>query len=255
MKYMFLIYGTENRWTDEERRECMVECLGFCDELNARGKYIASSPLQSVTTAATVRVRDGQPLIIDGPFAETKEQLGGYLLLDLVDLDEAIAVASRLPPGTKGTIEIRPTFSLDGLPPARPIPAGPNDPNAAPYMLLCYDDEEAWRAAGPTAAQEARAEAVALARRLSDEGRYLSASPLHPAVTATCVRAREEKRVITDGPFAETHEVLGGFYLILADSRATALRVAAQHPGARFGSVEVRPLFDMSGLRKSTSNS
>ena len=254
MKYMFLMYGTENRWTDEERRECMVESLSICDELAARGKFIATSPLQSVTTAATVRVRDGRPLIMDGPFAETTEQLGGYFLLDLVDLDEAIAVASRLPPVTKGTVEIRPMFSLDGLPPARPIPAGASDPNTTPYMLLCYDDEAAWRAAGPTALQEDRSEAAALARKLNDEGRYLSASPLHPAATATCVRVRDGKRVITDGPFAETHEVLGGFYLILADSRDAALRVAAQHPGARLGSVEVRQLFDLSGLRKKTSN-
>ena len=89
-------------------------------------------------------------------------------------------------------------------------------------------------------------------RRLSDEGRYLSASPLHPAATATCVRVRGGRRVITDGPFAETHEVLGGYYLILAEDRATAVRFAAQHPGARVGTVEVRPLFDVSGVRKAT---
>src|SRR5581483_6972340 len=96
---------------------------------------------------------------------------------------------------------------------------------------------------------EARAEAAALARRLADEGRYLSASPLHPSATATCVRVRDGRRVITDGPFAETHEVLGGYYLLLAEDRAAALRVAAQHPGVRVGAVEVRPLFD---LRKSS---
>jgi hypothetical protein len=121
-----------------------------------------------------------------------------------------------------------------------------------PFLLLSYDDEAAWDAAGPEAVAAARAEAAALARRLSDEGRYLSASPLHPAATATCVRVRDGRRVITDGPFAETHEVLGGFYLILAEDRATALRFAAQHPGARVGAVEVRPLFDLSGLRKSS---
>jgi hypothetical protein len=66
------------------------------------------------------------------------------------------------------------------------------------------------------------------------------------------VRVRDGRRVITDGPFAETHEVLGGYYLILAEGRATALRLATQHPGARVGAVEVRPLFDLSGLRKSS---
>ena len=119
---------------------------------------------------------------------------------------------------------------------------------ATPFLLLCYDDEAAWEAAGPQAVAEARAEATALARRLSDEGRYLGASPLHPAATATCVCVRGGRRLITDGPFAETHEALGGYYLILAEDRATAIRLATQHPGARVGTVEVRPLFDLSRL-------
>lgn len=251
MKYMFLMYGNEGGWTNEERKDCMIESLEVCEELTALGKFIETSPLQSVTTATTVRVRDGQPLVTDGPFAETTEQLGGFFLLDLADLDEAIAVATRLPPVTKGTVEIRPVFPLDGLPPVRSIASASGNPAATPFMFLCYDDEEAWRAAGPTAMREGMAEATALAHRLSDAGQYLNASPLHPSATATCVRVRNGKRHITDGPFAETHEVLGGFYLILADSRDTALRIAAQHPGARLGAVEVRPLFDMSGLRKS----
>jgi hypothetical protein len=249
MKYMFLMYGPESRWTAEERKDCMVESLRICDELAGAGKFIATAPLQSVTTAATVRMRDGRPLITDGPFAETTEQLGGFFLLDLADLDEAIAVATRLPPVSKGTAEIRPLLALDGLPPARPIAAGASDPTLTAFMLLCYDDEAAWQAAGTTARQEAMAEAAALARELSAAGKYLRASPLHPAATATCVRVREKKRLIADGPFAETHEVLGGFYLILADSRAAALQVAAMHPGLRHGAVEVRPLFDFSGLR------
>ena len=230
----------------------MIESLSICDELAAQGKYLAASPLQSVTTAASVRVRDGRTLVTDGPFAETTEQLGGYYVLDLADLDEAIAVAARLPPAARGTVDVRPLFALDGLPPERPLSTAPDDGSRTRFLLLCYDDEAAWEAAGPQALAEARAEAAALARRLSDEGRYLSASPLHPAATATCVRVRGGRRVITDGPFAETHEVLGGYYLILAEDRDTAVRLAAQHPGARVGTVEVRPVFDVSGLRKSS---
>ena len=98
MKYMLLIYGAEDSWTEDERRACMVESLGTIEELAARGTYLGSSPLQSVTTAASVRVRDGRALVTDGPFAETAEQLGGYYVLELADLDEAIAVAARLPP-------------------------------------------------------------------------------------------------------------------------------------------------------------
>jgi hypothetical protein len=250
MKYMLLIYGAEDSWTEDERKACMIESLGICSELAAQGKFLDTSPLQSVTTAASVRVRDGRALVTDGPFAETTEQLGGYYVLDLADLDEAIAVAARLPPAAKGTVEIRPLVDLDGLPPARPLPTSKDDGSRTPFLLLCYDDEAAWEAAGPQALAEAQAEAASLARRLSDEGRYLSASPLRPAATATCVRVRGSRRLITDGPFPETHEALGGYYLILAEDRDTAIRIAAQHPGARVGTVEVRPLFDLSGLRK-----
>jgi hypothetical protein len=251
MKYMLLIYGAEGSWTEGERRACMHESMDICDDLAARGKFLGASPLQSVTTAATVRVRDGQTLVTDGPFAETTEQLGGYYILDLTDLDEAIAVAARLPPAAKGTVEIRPLYELDGLPPERPLPTAGGG-SGTPFLLLCYDDEAAWEAAGAQALADAQAEAAALARRLSDEGRYLSASPLRPAATATCVRVRGGRRVVTDGPFAETNEVLGGYYLILAEDRATAVRFAAGHPGARVGAVEVRPLFDLSGIRKSS---
>lgn len=116
MKYMLLIYGEENNWTEEERQECMLESMAICDELEAEGKWIASSPLHSVTTATSVRVREGERQITDGPFAETHEQLGGYYIIDVEHLDEAIAIASRLPPAKKGTVEIRPLFPLPEMP-------------------------------------------------------------------------------------------------------------------------------------------
>src|SRR5436309_9090996 len=133
MKYMLLIYGAEGAWTQDERQACMIDSLAICDELAARGKFLGASPLQPVATAASVRVRDGRTLVTDGPFAETTEQLGGYFLLDLADLDEAIAVAARLPPAAKGTVEIRPLVALDGLPPATAPGAG----SRTPFLLLC----------------------------------------------------------------------------------------------------------------------
>ncbi|WP_152054311.1 YciI family protein [Tautonia marina] len=257
MKYILLMYGDERLWTEEERKSCMVESMRICDRLIAEGKYLASSPLESVTTAATVRVRDGQVLVVDGPFAETTEQLGGYYILELANLDEAIAVASALPPATKGTVEIRPVFPLEDLPPSRNLPESAGDADGAkrPFMLLCYDNAEAWRAAGSAALREAMAEAASLARQLSDFDMYVDASPLHLTEVATSVRVRSGKREITDGPFAETNEILGGYYVILAESRDDALRIAARHPGARVGSVEVRPLFDVSGLRTLSTQS
>ncbi len=256
MNFLFLIYGNESDWTDEARRSCMAKSQVINDELVSQGKVVATAPLQSVTTAATVRLRNGRPLVTDGPFAETKEQLGGFYLLDVKDLDEAIAIASRLPAVSKGIVEIRELFALIDLPAARPLPAGSRSSESAgsPFMLLCYDDEAAWRADG-AAQQVAMAEAFALTHRLSEAGQYLRASGLRPAATAKCVSVRGGQPEISDGPYTETKEVLGGFYLILGRSQSEALGVAAEHPGLRHGAVEVRPLFDESGLREQEEES
>ncbi|MCA9241347.1 MAG: YciI family protein, partial [Planctomycetales bacterium] len=80
MKYMLLIYGAESCWTAAERRECMLESMAICEQLDAEGKWIASSPLHSVSTSTSVRVREGKRQVTDGPFAETTEQLGGYYI-------------------------------------------------------------------------------------------------------------------------------------------------------------------------------
>jgi hypothetical protein len=113
MKYILLVYGAEDAWTQEERQRCMQDSIALCHDLHAKGQYLGASPLQSVATATSVSSRDGKRLITDGPFAETAEQLGGYFLIDVANLDEAIAVADRIPGGKKGTIEIRPIFELE----------------------------------------------------------------------------------------------------------------------------------------------
>jgi len=120
MKYMLLVYGAEAVWTQEERQRCMQDSVDLCNDLHAKGQFLGASPLHSVTTATSVRIRDDKRLITDGPFAETAEQLGGYFLIDVENLDEAIAVADRIPGGKKGTIEIRPILELE-LP--SPVPA------------------------------------------------------------------------------------------------------------------------------------
>lgn len=243
MKYMLLIYSPENAWTPDEWNHCVQTSMGICQELAAEGKFLTASPLHPVTTAATVRVRDGKSLITTGPFAETTEQLGGYYILDVADLDEAIAIASRLPPAKKGTVEIRPIFKLDGLPTENFAPESAG--SLKKFLFLCYDDEAVWSAAGPEVHMAAMQEAVTLTHALDSRGQYLSAAPLHPSTTATCVRVREGRKQITDGPFAETREVLGGYYLILASNQQEAISIAARHSGARVGAVEVRQVFEL----------
>ncbi|MDR3637285.1 MAG: YciI family protein [Isosphaeraceae bacterium] len=118
MKYMLLIYSDEKAWTESEREHCFTESTALTQELHAKGQYLGASPLQPVATATTVRVRDGKRLVTDGPFAETREQLGGYFLVEARDLNEAIAIAGRIPGARKGTVEVRPVLELAGLPAA-----------------------------------------------------------------------------------------------------------------------------------------
>lgn len=116
MKYMLLVYGDENAWTESERQECYQESARLCQKLGANGQYLAANPLQSVTTATSVQIRNGNRMVTDGPFAETREQLGGYFLIDAKNLDEAIEIAGQIPGARKGTIEIRPIVEIANLP-------------------------------------------------------------------------------------------------------------------------------------------
>jgi hypothetical protein len=117
MRYMLLIYGDEQAWSDEERERCYGESAAFARELDAGGRYLAAAPLHPVATATSVRVRDRKRLVTDGPFAETREQLGGYFLIEAGNLDEAIEIAAQLPGARLGTVEIRPVLEVPGLPP------------------------------------------------------------------------------------------------------------------------------------------
>ena len=116
MKYMLLIYADEQVWTEPERQECYGESTQLAHTLKSNGQYLAASPLQPVSTATSVRVREGKRLVTDGPFAETREQLGGYFMITAKDLDEAINIAGRIPGARKGTVEIRPVVEIPNLP-------------------------------------------------------------------------------------------------------------------------------------------
>jgi hypothetical protein len=116
MKYMLLVYLDEKAMTEAEQADCYVKSAQLAQEIHSSGKYLDASPLHPVSTATSVRVRQGKPLITDGPFAETREQLGGYYLIDARDLDEAIGIAGRIPAARFGTIEIRPVMEISGLP-------------------------------------------------------------------------------------------------------------------------------------------
>jgi hypothetical protein len=116
MKYALLIYGNEAvgaRMTPEEQQTEMNEYYAFSDDIQKRGMHVASEALHPTNTATTVRVRAGKTLTTDGPFAETKEQLGGFYIVDCKDLDEAIQTAAKIPTARNGSIEVRPIVIFD----------------------------------------------------------------------------------------------------------------------------------------------
>lgn len=113
---MLLIYSDEKVWSDAEREHCYEESAQLAQQLHSAGQYVAANPLHSASAATSVRVRNGKRLVTDGPFAETREQLGGYFLIDAKNLDEAVGIAERIPGAPKGTVEIRPVMEIGGLP-------------------------------------------------------------------------------------------------------------------------------------------
>ncbi len=119
MKYILLTYLDEKAWTslsEAEQQQIMGECMPHVEQLLDTKKFLGGAPLHPTSTAATVRLRDGKRLVTDGPFAETREQLGGYYLVDARDLDEAIGIAARIPGARRGTVEVRPLIELAGMP-------------------------------------------------------------------------------------------------------------------------------------------
>jgi len=116
MKYTMLIYLDETALSDREREKCYRESAQYARELHSNGRYLAAVPLHPTSTATSVRMREDKRMVTDGPFAETREQLGGFFLVEAKDLDEAIDIASRIPAGRWGTVEIRPVVEIGGLP-------------------------------------------------------------------------------------------------------------------------------------------
>jgi hypothetical protein len=115
MKYLLMIYEEEKVWnslSEAERGGMFGEYYKFTEDIKKEGKYLGGNPLKPTSTATTVRVRNGKPMVMDGPFAETKEQLGGYYLVEAADLDDAIKMAARIPGARLGSIEVRPVLPV-----------------------------------------------------------------------------------------------------------------------------------------------
>ncbi len=192
--------------------------------VEVEGKRLEGSRLVA-SEATTVRARGDEVLLTDGPFAETREVIAGYDIVDCADLDEAIRVASRHPVARSGAIEVRP------IPKESEVTAS-GDPVGEKYMLLmCVDPEpEPDSRSGGCDSWDADLGAKRLL------GVYLGSTD-----DATTVRTRGHEVLLTDGPFAQTREHIAGFAVVDCADRAEAIAIATRHPAARYGAVEVRP--------------
>jgi len=119
MKFILLVHHDETAFeqmSDETKKGLLTESIGLCHQLDAKGEYVHASPVHPAATAAIVRVREGKPIVTDGPFIETREQMAGYFLIEAKDRDEAVAIAGRVPGARIGTVEVRPVRDVSGLP-------------------------------------------------------------------------------------------------------------------------------------------
>jgi hypothetical protein len=119
MRYMLLIYLDEQALNENERAQCYQDSARLAHDLDASGQYLTCAPLHPTSTATSIRVREGTRLVTDGPFAESREQLGGFFMIEAKDLDEALRIAARIPGARTGTVEVRPVMEVPGLPPDR----------------------------------------------------------------------------------------------------------------------------------------
>jgi hypothetical protein len=230
MQYLLLHTGASDlaaAWDDE----ALAALTAWLDETIASGVSIEGGPLGLDADATTVKVRDGQLIVTDGPYAETKEQIAGYDVIECASLEEAVRWAGRHPHSWMGAVEVR---ALRGDGPAVHLPAP--GPGKTRYMMLVCTDP----AVDPR--EFAHIEPVdPWVAEMDGGGIRLFGSELEPPGAARTVRVRDSRAIVTDGPFAETKEQIAGFDVLECADLDEAIEVAAKHPMARLGLLEVRP--------------
>jgi hypothetical protein len=232
MRYL-LIYAADPDLDSEWGDEHDAAFSSWVQEAISSGVGLWGSRLRPTADATTIKIRDGELIITDGPYAETKEQVAGYDVLECASLDEAVRWAGRHPHSWTGAAEVRalPDSALAG-----PLPE-PADGKIRYMMLVCTDP-----AVDPR--EFARIEPVdPWVAEMDGRGVRLYGSELEPPGSARTVRVRESRALVTDGPFAETKGQIAGFDVLECADLDEAIEVASRHPMTRLGLLEVRPFW------------
>ena len=248
MNYVLLINAAESRFanTSAAAVEAVMQAYGtFTKDLYASGRAGDCAALEPSHTATSVRVRGGKRTVQDGPFAETREQLGGYYVVDVKSEEEAFAIAAQIPDAKGGTIEVRPVVAMPAPAPKAPSSMAPTK-DQKEYLFLIYEDEKQWSSVTPENAGAIMGRYRAFGNDLRASQQLVAADRLEFTNKAKSVSVVEGARVVRDGPFAETREQLGGYYRVRARDLDEAIELAAQLPGADSGTIEIRPIADTS---------
>jgi hypothetical protein len=249
VRYLLAIYVDESRLEGRspvESRRVLEEYDALSREWTDSGLMLAGEGLDPSTTATTVRVRGAERLITDGPFAELKEQLGGFYVVDCDGIDQAIELAARIPAARWGAVEVRPVMNYEAM--GAEAPVWRPEVRAKKYMLTLWGDESAWESWSPEELQENMKLWEQYDREAVAAGVLLGGEGLEPSTTARTVRVREGERIVSDGPFAETKEQLGGFYLLDCKNLDHAIEWAAKVPVPDEEPVEIRPVMDYAAV-------
>jgi hypothetical protein len=235
--------------TDDKRAAMEHEIPRWLESLSQRGAEVYGHVLQPAAAARTVRVRDGRTLVSDGPFAETKEFIGGFDIIDCADLDEAIAIAAEHPVARFHSVEVRPFMQRADGDGTAGCESGPANAAVAAMLrapiadgrrrfllMMCLDGVP--ESADEEAAIASDLESWAQGTERRGVARYGHA--LADAASATTVRVRGGETLLTDGPFAETKEYIGGFDIVDCADADEAVAIASGHPLVRYHCAEVR---------------
>lgn len=230
MEFMLLIVDRKGPATGEPA--AMEEMGRFAGELGRQGKIRGGSPLHPEAAGARVTLRDGRAVVTDGPFAESKEVIGGYFAFEAASRDEAVEIAKRCPHVRAGIVELRLMPDRDAKTTA------PGTGTRFMFLLLAEP--------GLTDPDGSKYQAmVAYDEVLKAEGKYVESSQLAFDPPAARVETRGGKTFVADGPFAETKEVAGGYYVVEVASRTEAIELAKRCPSAAWGPIEVREVFKL----------
>jgi hypothetical protein len=245
MKYIMIIAGNTDHSSDGVVAPDALEFMQreipvWINEMNARGVRLFGRELDLPGTAATVRVRDGEALVTDGPFAETKEFMAGFDLLECADLDEAVEVAAKCPIARFNRVEVRPF--MDGLTVGEKALAfgRGEDGDSKPYLLMMW---MSGTPAEPVGDQALMDEGEAWKQGLEARGQQILGNALQGPQTARTISTRDGEALISDGPFTETKEFIAGIDVVSCADRDQAIELAAAHPIARYHAIEVRPFY------------